>query len=284
MEREAGRMERIGVLGGDRRQAELARLLERAGWQVDRYGLTDWPGTEADRDRALGDPAVVLPLPLCREDGTVNWPGEPWTAGELLERLRPGQRVLAGQVSPEVLEAAAARGVRMEDYFQREALTVANAAITAEGAVQTALEHLEGTLLGRNCLVLGFGRIGRLLSARLQGMGARVTAAARSPADRAWARAYGYGALPAGALDGNLGGFGAVFNTVPALLLDESLLSQLPGECLVVDLASRPGVDRKAARDRGLSYVWARGIPGRLAPRAAAEALRDAVEEILKGG
>ena len=277
-------MERMGILGGDRRQAELARLLAAEGRQVDTYGLSDRTGTEEDRDRALGAPVVVLPMPLCRGDGTVNWSGEPWPAGRLWERLRPEQRILAGQVSPEEREAARKRGLEVTDYFQRESLQVANAAITAEGAIQTALERTEGTLLGLPCLVVGFGRIGRLLSLRLHGLGARVSAAARKPSDRAWIRACGWEALDTGNLAGRLGGFGAVFNTAPAPVLDGGLLSQLPRECLLVELASRPGIDPAAAGALGLSYVWARGLPGRLAPRAAAEALRDAVEEILMGG
>ena len=277
-------MKRVGVLGGDRRQTALARLLAGDGWQVETYGLPDRPGTAADRDRALGAPAVVLPLPLCREDGTVNWSGEPWPARRLWEAFRPDQRVLAGQIPPEELTAARARGLDVTDYFQWESLTVANAAITAEGAVQTALEHLEGTLLGRRCLVVGFGRIGRLLSFRLHGLGARVTAAARAPADRAWIRAYGWEAADPAALADALKDQGAVFNTVPAPVLTGELLARLPADCLLVDLASRPGIDAAAAGGLGLTCIWARGLPGRLAPGAAAEALRQTVEEILTGG
>ena len=139
------------------------------------------------------------------------------------------------------------------------------------------LEHLEGTLLGRRCLVVGFGRIGRLLSFRLHGLGARVTAAARGPEDRAWVRAYGWEALDIQRLSGRLGRFGAVFNTVPAPVLTGALIAQLPRDCLLVELASRPGLDAAAAGERGLPYAEARGLPGRLAPRAAAEAIRNAV-------
>ena len=277
-------MREIGVVGGDQRQAELARILSAGGWQVAAYGLPDRTGTEEERKRALAAPAVMLPLPLCRGDGCVNWSAEPCSVETLWRELRPGQRVLAGQVPPEAAEEARKLGLTVTDYFQWEPLTVANAAITAEGAVETALTHLRGTLLGRTCLVLGFGRIGRLLSFRLSGMGARVAAAARKSEDRAWIRAYGWEALDTGALSGRLGCFGAVFNTVPAPLLDGELLEQLPRECLLVELASRPGIDASAAQAQGLACVQGRGLPGRLAPEAAAAALRDAVEEILMGG
>ena len=133
-------------------------------------------------------------------------------------------------------------------------------------------------LRGKTLGVLGFGRIGKLLSCRLHGLGARVTATARRPEDLAWIRAYGYQALETGKLDGRLGGFGAVFNTVPSPVLGGPLLAQLPEDCLLMDLASVRGIE--AAED-GPEVLWARSLPGRLSPRSAAAAIRDAVYYIL---
>lgn len=271
----------FGVIGGDRRQAELACLLAEDGNTVWTGGLTRW-GAEPDAwEWAVRAPVVILPLPLCGEAGVLNCAERPVPTAELFDRFRPEQRLLAGQVLPQQRREAEARGLTLEDYFLREELTVANAALTAEGAVQTALERLDGALLGRHCLVLGFGRIGKLLSCRLQGMGARVTVAARSSEARAWVRAYGWEALDTAALDGQLGAFGTVFNTVPAMLLQAPLLRQLPRDCLLVDLASRQGIDLAAADALGMPQVWARGLPGRLAPTAAAAALRDAVSYMI---
>ena len=249
-----------GVIGGDRRQAELAQLLRMESNTVFTYGLSRWKaGDEVSLDQAAAANVILLPLPLCKGDGV----------------LRPRQRILAGQVRPAQLREAEACGLRLEDYFLREELTIANAAATAEGAIQTAMEHSDRTLLGMDCLVLGFGRIGKLLCHRLHGLGARVTAVARKPQDLAWIRAYGYQALETGALDGHLSAFGAVFNTVPSLILNGALTAQLPEDCLCVDLASVRGIE-PAER-----AVWARSLPGRLSPRTAAAAIRDAVHSIL---
>ena len=200
------------------------------------------------------------------------------STADLFRRLSPRQRILAGQVRPQQRREAEALGLTVEDYFLREELAVANAAATAEGAVQVAMEHLDRTLLGLDCLVLGFGRIGKLLSRRLQGLGARVAAAARKPEDLAWIRALGYQALHIQRLEEHLGTFGAVFNTVPAPVLKGPLLAQLPPDCLLVDLASVRGI---AAEEKGPEVIWARSLPGRLAPRTAAAAIRDAVYYIL---
>lgn len=273
----------FGVIGGDRRQAELARLLAADGNTVCTYGLDRWkPGGEGTLDRAASADAVILPLPLCRGDGVLNCEEGPVPTIDLFRRLRPRQLVLAGQVKPAQRQEAAACGLSLEDYFLREELTVANAAATAEAAVQVAMERLDRTLLRMDCLVLGFGRIGKLLSHRLHGLGARVTATARRPEDLAWIRAFGWRALATGDLDGKLGQFGAVFNTVPSPVLDEPLLAQLPEDCLCVDLASVQGIDLAAAERLGLPNVWARSLPGRMVPRTAAAVIRDAVYYILE--
>lgn len=272
----------IGLIGGDRRQAELSRLLAESGHMVCTYGLNEWKALgDGPLDRVISSEAVILPLPLCRGDGVLNCQEDPMPTAELFRRLTPEQRILAGQVLPQQYREAKDRGLLLEDYFLREELTVANAAATAEAAVQTAMDRLDRTLLGMRCLVLGFGRIGKLLSLRLQGVGARVTAAARKPADMAWIRALGLDALDIGQLDGHLSEFGTVFNTVPAMVLPSGLLAQLPWDCLCVDLASARGIDLLAAEALGLSGVWAKSLPGRLAPRTAAAIIRDAVCAML---
>ena len=272
----------FGVIGGARRQAELARLLAADGHTVRTYGLDRWkPGGETSLAQAASAGIVILPLPLCKGDGVLNCEEGPVPTTDLFRRLRPEQRILAGQVKPQQLREAKDRELVLEDYFLREELTVANAAATAEAAIQVAMERLDRTLLGMDCLVLGFGRIGKLLCNRLHGLGAKVTAAARKPADMAWIRAYGWRALDTYGLDGSLSGFGTVFNTIPSLILEEKLLAQLPPECLCMDLASVQGIDLAAAERLGLPNVWARSLPGLLVPRTAAEVIRDAVYYIL---
>ena len=274
--------ETFGVIGGDRRQAELARLLAADGHTVCTYGLGGWkPGGEGTLDHAAEAGTVILPLPLCKGDGVLNCEEGPVPTSDLFRRLRPGQRILAGQVKPQQRREAEDCGLILEDYFLREELTVANAAATAEAAVQVAMDKLDRTLLGMDCLVLGFGRIGKLLCNRLHGLGVRVTAAARRPSDLAWIRAYGWRALDTYNLDGKLSDFGVVFNTIPSLVLEGPLLAQLPQECLCVDLASVQGIDLAAAERLGLPNVWARSLPGRLVPRTAAAVIRDAVYCIL---
>lgn len=117
--------------------------------------------------------------------------------------------------------------------------------------------------------MLGFGRIGKLLCHRLTAMGAHVTAAARRPESLAWARAYGYETADIGRLEGNLGAFDVVVNTVPEPVFGADRLRELKPDCLCVDVASVQGIDLSAAEALGLECIWARGLPGKLMPKTA---------------
>lgn len=271
----------FGVLGGDRRQAELCRLLRRDGHMVCTYGLEEW-GESGTLEDAASAKTVILPLPVRGGEGLFNCAGLRTEPEALLEQFHPGQLLLAGRVDAALAEKAAACGLTLEDYFAREELTVTNAAITAEGAVQVAMEHLDRTLLGMDCLVMGFGRIGTMLCRRLRGLGAHVWTFARRPESRAWAAACGYGVISPNQLPEELGRFSTVFNTIPSLILDDTLLRRLPEGCLCVDLASTPGIDLAAAESLGYTAVWARSLPGKLAPVTAAAAIRDTVYHILE--
>jgi len=273
---------KFGVIGGDQRQAELVRLLRSDEYEVLASGLGYWLEEEMPLEEAAATDVVILPLPLCREAGYLNCRGERLAIREVFDLLRPEQLILAGQVKPEQQRQAERLGLRMVDYFCREELTVANAAATAEAAIQTAMEQLDRTLWGAHCLVLGFGRIGKLLAHRLHGLGANVTVAARSPEAKAWIRAYGYQEMNINTFDEDLGKYRVVFNTVPAEVMGERESEQLRKDCLCVDLASIPGIDQRALDRLERPYVWARFLPGRMVPGTAAEIIRDTTYNIMK--
>ena len=275
-------MKKIGIIGGDRRQALLAELLVEDGFSVCAYGLGAWSLYEKPLEETATADVVILPLPLCWRPGILNCSGEEIRTVDLFATLRREQLVLAGQVKPEQHRESEACGVHLRDYFLREDMTVTNAAATAEAAIQVAMEQLDRTVLGTECLVLGFGRIGKLVSFRLHGLGGRVTAAARKPEDLAWIDAFGWRALEIGKIGPELKRFPVVFNTIPSLILDQALLEELPPDCLVIDLASVTGVDEEAAMGSNIRYVWARGLPGKLVPRTAAAAVCRAVRGMIK--
>ena len=268
---------KFAVIGGDGRISRLAELLRAGGHSVrcaglERAGVACLPLKDALQDAET----VILPLPACAGEA-INAPlaAEPIHVERLAELIGPCQTVLAGKP-----EGTLAELVPCVDYFVREELTVRNAAATAEGALEILMRELPVTLLGERVLVIGFGRIGKLLALRLCLLGARVTVSARKPADRAWIECLGLRSADTERLD--VSGFRAVVNTVPALVLDEERLAGLDRDCLCLDLASKPGgVDFEAAKRLGVRTIHALGLPGRACPETAAAAIRDTIYNII---
>lgn len=270
------------VLGGDMRQAHLAKLLAQDGHQVSTYAMGD--ASAADLSGLSRTHCVVFPLPVCSAPGVLSAPlsGVDHPIDPLLDRLHPGQLLCGGRPDRDALNRFAVRGLALTDYFALEDLTVANAIPTAEGAVQLAMEHLPVTIHDLPVLILGYGRVGRVTARRFAALGARVTVAARRPEQQVWAQAEGLSARPLPLSHNDLGQFGLVVNTVPAPILDREVLSQLNAACLIIDLASAPGgLSPDCRGERSSRVIHALALPGKVAPMSAAGYIRDAVYRLL---
>ena len=275
----------ISILGGDLRQVCLARLLSEDGWKVITWGLEKGGGDGgAPLDQALEGDILLLPMPVCR-NGMLHLPltDTELEAERLWARLRYDQLLLGGMTGDLSRRLMADYGLTLLDYYNREETQVANAVPTAEGALQLAMESTDRTLHGSRCLIIGYGRIGRLLADRLLALGAEVTVSARKYGDLAWIEAWGYRGVQTGALTGQLDRFDLIFNTAPALILDGTRLRETREDCVIIDLASAPGgVDLEAAKRLSRRAIPAPGLPGKVAPRTAAAAIRDSVYHILE--
>ena len=279
------------VVGGDMRQLKLAQLLSDDGHTVHTYALDPGPEDvsqllqEQNLNHAGLADCVVLPLPVTAGGGLLNAPLSlsEHPLGPILDRLSPRQFLCGGRVDEQALALARERGLTIHDYFAREELAVANAVPTAEGALQLAMEHLPVTIHGARVLVVGFGRVGRMTAQRFAALGARVSVAARRYDQLAWAQAMGLGAEELGHLAGWLCGYDLVVNTVPAPVLTRTELEDLKGDCLIIDLASKPGgVDLAAAGQLGLTVIWALSLPGKVAPVTAGAAIRSTIYNMLR--
>lgn len=276
---------RFAVVGGDGRAARLAELLLRDGHRVSSFALERavLPG-EIGKEAGLapcvyGADCVLLPVPA-EKGGWLNAPlsGERLLMADLIESLWPGQILLGGRLSDRTVAAALQNRLRPADLLHRPELAAGNAALTAEGALSRMIEHSEGAIWGSRVLVLGWGRIGKLLTRRLSALGAAVTVAARNPEDRAMAEALGCRSLDFRELEAVLGDFDYLVNTVPARVLSEGMLCLIRPEALLLELASPPGgFDRTLAANIGLHTLATPGLPGETAPQAAAALLQKAV-------
>lgn len=127
------------------------------------------------------------------------------------------------------------------DVLEDEKLTILNTIPTAEGAIAKAINETDITIDGANILVLGFGRVGKMLAYKLKALNANVYVEARKEQDLAWIKALGYNEIPINELNDNLCKMDVIFNTIPSLILDKEKLILLNKKILIIDLASKPG-------------------------------------------
>ncbi len=284
---------KIAVLGGDLRQMVTAKGLADDGYEVAVYAMDTYVGDWGAVTRAAdllsavgGADLVVLPLPVSGDDIRLHCPLTKKTVllEDIFAVLAPGTPVIGGKVSSAVYAMAQMRGIRITDYLVREEIAVANAVPTAEGALAIAMAEVPYTIHGADCLLLGYGRVGKALLRLLTAVGAHVTVAARKKEDLAWIRAAGGTPISFDALaEAETLAYDIVFNTVPKQIVDASLLDRMPQSVLLLDLASSPGgIDRDYAKDHGYHVVWALSLPGKVAPVTAGRIIHDSILYMLR--
>ena len=280
--------DKFAIIGGDFRNLALAEHLRADGKTAAVYGFEKQkpPLSPIPLAQLLNETEVIIgATPCCASPGILN---APFHDGRLeveavLPMLRSGQILFAGRIPKEVAAPAHACGVKVFDILEREEMAVLNAIPTAEGAIQLAFERMKITLHGANALILGYGRIGKILAKMLQGIGAKVYVSARKLSDAALLRSYGHEFVPYDAMENNLGQMDVIFNTVPQIILDRSNLRFVNKQCVLIDMASRPfGIDFDASKDEKLEVVWAPSLPGKVAPVTAARYMRETIYNILK--
>lgn len=297
----------ITVVGGDARALAVARRLAETVCAVRTYALGR--GNEFLDGRVLpvaacsslweawaGSRVLILPLPVTRDGETVWCPLAPDSTVELSELTRAVTRasetfgkppLIFGGCMPSLWRRALeGAGGMVVDYFDCEELQIKNAQITAEGAVMTAMELMDVTLLGSKMVVIGYGRIGQLLARMLRALGVEVTVVARRAESRAWAVSDGCHAADVTDLGALAQGYDVIFNTVPAPLLDDDFLKQADRHTLIIELASLPGGVTPEAEQGAATRGWPRivralSLPGRYAPVTAGRVIADCVMDVL---
>lgn len=89
-----------------------------------------------------------------------------------------------------IYDLAIKNHVNVIDILKKEELAVLNSIPTAEGAIEVAMKNSEITLHNSRVLILGFGRIGKVLAKMLHGIGAKVYVEARKEEDFSWILNY----------------------------------------------------------------------------------------------
>lgn len=267
------------VLGGDRRNLELSNLLVNEGNSVSTYAIE---GTQKyitnNLEEAINNAdRIILGIPYSRDGETLN--GTPKVSiTYLVNHIKENQIIYGGVFDDDFIVKVQNRGAKCVDFMESEEFAILNTIPTVEGAIEIAIKNTDITLHNSDVLVVGYGRIGKYLSKILKDMGAHVSVSARKYEDFAWINTYGYEKIEYNHLNEKVERYDVIFNTVPYIVLDKVILDKVNKECLIIDLASKPGgVDFEYVRSTGLKCIWALGLPGKVACKSAAKYMFDII-------
>jgi dipicolinate synthase subunit A len=264
----------IAVVAGDRREQEIARCAAATGAEVRGFGFP-WPegGIEnvrqaADAAEALAGADVALfPIPGIAPDGALFAPQCPTRIipeRDMLAQMRQPAHIILGWADANLKAHCEALGITRHEYEWDDDLMLLRGPAIVEGLLKVIIENTDITIHKANVCCVGQGVIGTLVTRTLIGLGARVHVVARNRVQRAAAYAAGaepheFAELPEVARSTDI-----LVSSVPALVVPRDVLEHMPKHALLVDLAAPPGgIDREAAADLGLGFVWARGLGSR---------------------
>lgn len=236
-------MAEILVCGGDLRQVGVANALIRKGHKV--YTFLVSPASLLNEGaiictnlNSFTGKTAVLPLPCSFDDIHLNCSEEkPPQMEELLNYLTKCDVVYGGKLTPYIKGIAYRNDINIIDYLENEVFSIKNAKLTAEGAVEVAMQNTKTALLGTKAVVIGYGRIGKLLADLLSRIGLKVTVCARSYNALAWAEVMGYNAEHISKINSVISSSKLIFNTVPSHILD---FEEIRDSSLYIELASKP--------------------------------------------
>jgi dipicolinate synthase subunit A len=284
------------MLGGDKREQEIARRAAATGAQVRVHGFP-WPVHGIPGVQHLPELAAVLagarfalfPIPGIAASGALFAPAAPAPIipdRAMLAGMAPRAHIILGWADTNLKAHCEALGIKLHEYEWDRSLMLQRTPAIIEGLLRIVIENTAVTIHNATACVVGQGTIGAVLARYLVALGAHTHVAARNPEQRA--AAYVAGATPHGLaeLPELAPRLDLLFSTVPTRVIGENVLARLPKSVLVVDLAAPPGgVDFDAAKRLGLNAIWGRGLGSRAPVTVGASqwgGIRERIETILQ--
>ena len=289
----------FAIIGGDSRQAVVAKKLLSLGHTVRIFGLYasigDISGAEivSSLEKAvIGCDVILLPLPVTRDNITLNFisPNEKTTVllSDILKVAanKSDITVFGGMIPEKMRDDALMHGIELFDYYAVDSLQKKNALPSAEGALMVAMQNTDKNIEGMKVLIGGYGRIGKILTEKLKVLGADVTVAARRDevlCEIAMSGNFAVNTKDIQTLSREFHSCDVVFNTAPAMIFSKQIIENGKDKPLYIEIASSPGgIDTCAARESGIRIIYAHSLPGKYAPLSAGEYIFETVYELLK--
>lgn len=283
----------IGVIGGDARQLEIIRKLTEldaklylVGFEQLDHAFTGAVKEKIDEFDFSQMDAIVLPVPGTSLDGQVEtiFSNEKVFITQKMLSLTPKHCTIYSGISNSFLDDITMKADRkLIQLFERDDVAIYNSIPTVEGTLMMAIQHTDFTIHGSNVSVLGLGRVGMSVARTFHALGAKVKVGARKSEHIARITEMGLIPFHLQDLQKEVYDVDICINTIPALIVNASVISKMPTNTLIIDLASKPGgTDFRYAEKRGIKALLAPGLPGIVAPRTAGQILANVLSQLLQ--
>ena len=280
------------IIGGDMRNAEIANILTKRGHTCQIFGLDRIDNSinkSIKRAETISEiiskcDGVVLPVPVSKDGVRITAPysNDDVFLAEIFSTVDKTTPIFGGVVGKNLKDAAAFRGIRILDYMDDEKVRIKNAQLTAEGAVEIAINRTKHSIFGSKILVSGYGRIGKFVAKYLKALGGNVTVTSRNDNTLTEGILHGYNAINTENISAEIDKYNLIINTVPALIFNENLLKKCSENVKIIDLASAPGgIDFDMAKHLKIDAISALSLPGKTAPVTSAEIITNYIFEKL---
>lgn len=273
------------------RLVKLAPILEKENNQIYILGLEKAKELEnssnmricRNLEQVLENAEIVISsIPFTRDGITINMPlsDNKIKINEFMNLMKD-KTLIAGTISSNIYEKY--KDVEIIDIMKNEKLAILNTIATAEGAIKEIIENMQVNVHGSKIMIFGFGRVGKTLAKKLDGLSAKITVVSKEEEELAWAEVYGYTNMQLNKIEDVIKDYDVIVNTIPHIILQGDILQKINKDILLLDLASgEGGINKEEAQENKINLIKALGIPGKISPVTTAKILKETIYEILE--
>lgn len=242
--------------------------LENYGYTLETLGLLNTEnGTIENAD------VILLPVPTTRDGKTVFCPqSDKVITLENINRAKNDALILSCGYDFENKNCI--------NYLNLDPFSILNAVPTAEGAIAKAIIDTPFCLWQSRILIIGYGRVAKILAERLSAFKCDLTVSARKPTDFAFLDTLNIKRLHTYNVAENTKNFDIIFNTVDVEIFGEKDFENLKNLYLY-DLSTKGCIDFEKAERFGLNAVKLPGLPGKTAPKTAGKIIAQTANQLI---
>ncbi len=240
--------------------------LKKQGYVIDSLGLSN-----DDNGKIQDVNVVLLPVPTTRDGKNIFCPQS--------DKIIPLEYI--NQANKDALILSCGYDFNKAnciDYLKRDDFCLLNAVPTAEGAIAKAITDTPFCLWQSRVLVIGCGRVAKVLIDRLNALKCNLTVSARKSADFAYLQALGIKHMHTNDVAKQSDKFDIIFNTIDAPIFNE--YDNLKN-CYLYDLSTKGCIDLDKAKQNGIKAKKLPGIPGKVAPLTAGKIIAQTTNQLI---